>query len=47
MCPCAVQVVVNEEEDPYLAMQRLRQQVADLQAELRCTPRPFEGRAPA
>ena len=33
--PCTLQVIVNEEEDPYLAMQRLRQQVADLQAELR------------
>ena len=31
----AAQVVVNEEEDPFMAVQRLRQQVADLQAELR------------
>ena len=28
-------MVVNEEEDPFLALQRLKQQVADLQAELR------------
>ena len=31
-----LQVVVNEEEDPFMVIQRLRTQVADLQAELRC-----------
>ena len=32
----SLQVVVNEEEDPFMVIQRLRTQVADLQAELRC-----------
>ena len=27
---------MNEEEDPFMVIQRLRTQVADLQAELRC-----------
>ena len=30
------QVFVNEEEDPLLVVVRLRQEVADLRAELRC-----------
>ena len=33
-----LQVIVNEEEDPFMVIQRLRLQVSDLQAELRWPP---------